>query len=257
MGESRAITYFSKPMEVSMADKWYEIATVEHFWIRRRFEILQKAAGEFIRNSDEMAEIGCGNGLLQRQIEDTFGRPVAGCDLNEYALKRNLSRQSQILCYDIFEKRPDLEKRFDLVFLFDVLEHIDAQKQFLEAIRFHMTPSGRLIINVPAGQWAFSQYDVAAGHVRRYSIKALREAVEASGLQLRQWSYWGLPLIPTLILRKLWLSGQRDKDKIISEGFNTRNKLIDGCLHTLSKCEPIPQKLIGTSLLAVFQADKP
>src|SRR5215471_6443584 len=134
MTTSREITYISTPTAVSMADKWYEIATVEHFWIKRRFEILQKLAGDLIRNSNEMAEVGCGNGLLQRQVEDAYAKPVAGCDLNEYALKRNLSRQSQILCYDIFEKRPDSEKRFDLVFLFDVLEHIDAQERFLEAI---------------------------------------------------------------------------------------------------------------------------
>jgi 2-polyprenyl-3-methyl-5-hydroxy-6-metoxy-1,4-benzoquinol methylase len=252
---SREITYISTPAAVSMADKWYEIATVEHFWIKRRFEVLQKLAGELIRNSKEMAEVGCGNGLLQRQVEDAFGKPVVGCDLNEYALKRNLSRQSQILCYDIFEKRADLEKRFDLVFLFDVLEHIEAQERFLEAIRFHMAPGAHLIINVPAGQWAFSQYDVAAGHVRRYSIKMLCEATTALGFKLKQWSYWGLPLIPALVLRKLWLLGQHDKDKIISEGFDSRNKFIDGCLHALSKCEPISQKLAGTSLLAVFQAE--
>jgi SAM-dependent methyltransferase len=240
-------------MEVSMADKWYEIATVEHFWIRRRFEILKKIAGQLIQNSKEMAEVGCGNGLLQRQIEDAFGKPVTGCDLNEYALKRNLCRQSQILCYDIFDKRSDLEKRFDVLFLFDVLEHIDAEQAFLEAIRFHLTPGGRLIINVPAGQWAFSQYDVAAGHVRRYSIKMLREAAEPLGFKLEQWTYWGLPLVPALLLRKIWLLGQRDKDKIISEGFDTRNKFIDGCMYALSQCEPIPQSLLGTSLLAVFQ----
>src|SRR5580765_1054336 len=114
MSETRNITYVSTPMQVSMADKWYEIATVGHFWIRRRFEVLRKVAAAAIENAKELAEIGCGNGLLQRQVEDAYGKVVVGCDLNEYALKRNVSRNSPILCYDIFQKNKDLEKRFDL-----------------------------------------------------------------------------------------------------------------------------------------------
>lgn len=253
--EGRDITYVSTPMEVSMADKWYEIATVNHFWIRRRFEVLQRLAGDLIANAKELAEVGCGNGLLQRQIEDAYGRPVVGCDLNEYALKRNLSRRSPILCYDIFEKSKGLEKRFDLIFLFDVLEHITEERPFLEAIRFHLAPGGRIVINVPAGQWAYSAYDVAAGHVRRYSIGKLRAAAEPLDFGIEKWTYWGLPLIPPLVLRKAWLWGQHDKDKIISEGFDSRNKFVDGCLHLLAECEPIPQKILGTSLLAVLQAN--
>jgi SAM-dependent methyltransferase len=240
-------------MEVSMADKWYEIATTQHFWIRRRFEVLQKLGGALIADAKELAEIGCGNGLLQRQIEDAYGRAVAGCDLNEYALKRNVSRRSPVLCYDIFQKSKDLQKRFDVIFLFDVLEHSAEEGAFLDAIKFHLAPKGRLIINVPAGQWAYSAYDVAAGHVRRYSIGRLREAVEPLNFHVERWSYWGLPLIPPLLVRKAWLWGQHDKDKIISEGFDSRSKFIDRCMHLLSECEPIPQKIVGTSLLAVLQ----
>lgn len=253
----REITYLSTPMAVSMADKWYEIATVDHFWIRRRFEVLQKVAGALITNAKQTAEIGCGNGLLQRQIEDAYGREVVGCDLNEYALKRNVSVRSPVLCYDIFERSKELEKRFDVVFLFDVLEHISEESHFLEAIKFHVAPGGRIVINVPAGQWAYSAYDVAAGHVRRYSIGRLRQAAEPLHLKVENWSYWGLPLIPPLVLRKAWLWGQHDKDKIISEGFDSRTKFLDRCLLLLARCEPIPQHLLGTSLLAVLRTDAP
>jgi SAM-dependent methyltransferase len=250
----REITYVSTPVAVSMADKWYEIATTEHFWIRRRFEVLQRVAGTLIMEAKELAEVGCGSGLLQRQIEDAYGRGVVGCDLNEYALKRNVSVRSPVLCYDIFEKSKELEKRFDVIFLFDVLEHITEESPFLEAVRFHLTAGGRIVINVPAGQWAYSAYDVAAGHVRRYSIGRLRRAVEPLGLQVERWSYWGLPLIAPLLLRKAWLWGQHDKDKIIAEGFDSRSKLLDRCLRLLARCEAIPQHLLGTSLLAVVQA---
>jgi hypothetical protein len=110
-------------------------------------------------------------------------------------------------------------------------------------------------VNVPAGQWAYSAYDEAAGHVRRYMIGTLRETAGRNGLELRNWSYWGLPLVPTLALRKLWLMGKRGQGKVISAGFDPRTPAINAMLGFLSRCEPIPQKCLGTSLMAVFQAE--
>jgi len=254
MTSHREITYISAPAVVSMADQWFEIASIDHFWIRRRFEVLRILAGDLVGRAKEMAEIGCGNGLLQRQIEDAYGREIRGYDLNEFALKRNISHRSPILCYDICDRKEDLRQRFDLIFLFDVLEHIDKQGDFIEAIKFHLAPGGRIALNVPAGQWAYSQYDRAAGHVRRYSIGSLRDTVHPHKIRVTAWSYWGAPLVPALLLRKLWLSGQRGKENVISTGFDSRNKFVNRCLRLISKCEPIPQKFMGTSLLAVLQA---
>jgi 2-polyprenyl-3-methyl-5-hydroxy-6-metoxy-1,4-benzoquinol methylase len=249
---SRAIEYLSQPAAVSMADRWFEIASIDHFWIRRRFAVLQKLAGHRISLAHELAEIGCGHGLLQRQIEDAYEREVTGFDLNECALKQSVSRLSRICCYDIFQRDAGLRKRFDTIFLFDVLEHISDEAQFLEALSFHLAPGGTLIINVPAGQWAYSSYDVAAGHKRRYSIETLRKAVSASRFSLKEWSYWGAPLIPTLMVRKLWLLGKRDQSKIITAGFDSRSEAVNETLGLVARCEWIPQKVVGTSLMAVF-----
>ena len=247
------ITYLSAPASVSMADRWFEIASIDHFWVRRRFEVLQHLGDEFIPAANHIAEIGCGHGLLQLQLENEYGKEVTGFDLNEVALKQNVSRISKVCCYDIFQQLPTLRQSFDVIFLFDVLEHISDEQAFLNAVLFHLAPHGKLVINVPAGQWAFSKYDEAAGHVRRYSIETLREAALANNLQLKNWSYWGLPLIPTLAVRKLWLLGQRDQSKIISTGFDSRSSALNQMLLMLSRCELLPQQLMGTSLMAVFE----
>jgi SAM-dependent methyltransferase len=251
----RAIEYLSRPSEVSMADRWFEIASLEHFWIQRRFEVLQQLAHEVLTGARQMAEIGCGHGLLQRQIEDACKQEVTGFDLNEYALKQNVSRRSRLCCYDVFQKVPNLEGRFDSIYLFDVLEHISDEDGFLRAALFHLAPGGRLVINVPAGQWAFSAYDVAAGHVRRYSIQMLRKTAERNELKIEGWTYWGLPLVPALLLRKLWLLGNRDQAAVITKGFDTRTTSINRAMGFLAKCEVIPQKLLGTSLMAVLQCE--
>jgi len=249
----RKIEYLSPPAEVSMADRWFEIASIEHFWVRRRFNVLQELAGDLIVSSKEMAEIGCGHGLLQRQIEDAYGREVAGFDLNEYALRQNVSRRSAVSCYDVFQMEPALRSRFDVIFLADVLEHISDEDGFLAVLLFHLAPEGKLVLNVPAGQWAYSEYDQAAGHVRRYSISTLQETAARGGLRVQEWTYWGLPLVPTLVLRKLWLKGKRDEGGIISSGFDSRSRPINSLLGLASQCEMIPQKLLGTSLMAILE----
>ena len=253
---SREIEYLSPSAEVSMADHWFDIASLEHFWVRRRFEVLQRLAGDLISSAKEMAEIGCGHGLLQRQIEDGYGQEVAGIDLNEYALKQNISRRSSVYCYDIFRLDSRLQSHFDVIFLFDVLEHISDEDGFLRAILFHLSGKGKLVLNVPAGKWAFSAYDRAAGHVRRYSIGMLQATAARNGLQVRGWTYWGFPLIPALAVRKLWVSKKQDEGEIISSGFDSRSKAINSFLRLASKCEIVPQKLFGTSLMAVLETNE-
>ena len=250
---SREIEYLSAPAKVSMADSWFDISATDHFWVRRRFEVFRQLAGGLIAGTKEMAEIGCGHGLLQRQIEDVYGREVTGFDLNEYALKRNVSRRSKVYCYDIFQREPALRQRFDLVFLFDVIEHIRNADSFLDAVLFHLAPEGRVVVNVPAGQWLFSRYDEADGHVCRYSIDLLEATASRSGLQIERSSYWGLPLVPVLMARKLWLMAERDEGKAITTGFDSRSPALNKALWMLASCEPIPHKLLGTSLVAVLR----
>jgi SAM-dependent methyltransferase len=248
------VEYLSPAAQVSMADEWFEIASTEHFWVRRRFEVLRKLANRWIGGGRELAEIGCGHGLLQRQMEDAYGLSVMGFDLNDFALQRNVSRRSRVCCYDIFRRDATLRARFDVIFLFDVLEHIADEDGFLQAALYHLAPGGRVALNVPAGQWAFSGYDRAAGHVRRYSFAKLRKTMERNHLEPREWSYWGLPLVPVLAVRKLWLLGKSDQQEIITAGFDARSPAVNKMMGMLSRCESIPQHLLGTSLMAVFQS---
>src|SRR5438552_3144350 len=137
----RAIKYLSPPSPVSMGDSWFDIADLNHFWIRRRFEVLERLAGGIVRHSSECAEIGCGNGLLQRQVEDRFGVAVTGFDLNDFALRTNLSR-SPVYCYNIHERSSAMRAKYDVIFLFDVIEHVADDSLFLESARYHLAANG-------------------------------------------------------------------------------------------------------------------
>jgi hypothetical protein len=57
---------------------------------------------------------------------------------------------------------------------------------------------------VPAFGWLWSDEDIAAGHVRRYSIGSVRRALTRSGFEVAFASYIFGPLVPpVLLLRSL------------------------------------------------------
>ena len=246
--QERTIRYLTPPMPVSMGDWWFDVATSDHFWIRRRFEVTRRLADEVIRNAHHVAEIGCGNGLLQKDIEDCYGNPVAGFELNQLALEKNVSKTSPLYCYDIHQRNPEFRSHFDLIFLFDVLEHIDDESRFLQSVKFHLVKSGSLLINVPAHQRLYSDYDRAAGHVRRYSARQLKIVAEQNGFRVRALTYWGLPLLPLLLLRK-FMSLQRTNGRA---GFDPGGRAMNASLSGLAKCEPLPQRFFGTSVMALL-----
>lgn len=45
-----------------MADRWFEIASIE-LWVQRRFEVLQRLAERVVASAKEMAEIGFGHSV--------------------------------------------------------------------------------------------------------------------------------------------------------------------------------------------------
>jgi len=244
----KRIEFISEPISVNMADDWFEIATLDHFWIRRRFDV----ARIMLRGCDlsdwRVAEVGCGHGLVQRQFEQGFGVAVDGFELNLVSLEQNLSTRGRLLHYNVFDRRAEFGGRYDLVILFDVLEHIEREEQFLDATKFLIKEGGRVLINVPALQGLYSQYDRRAGHLRRYSLPDLVNLVSAQGLQVRACTYWGLPLLPFLWVRKRHLRFVRSEN-VIRRGFDPGSKLVNRAMHLLSLAEPIPQKFCGTSAM--------
>lgn len=237
---------------VSMGDEWFDTASLDHFWIQRRFAVLRAICGSLLRPELRVAEIGCGIGLVQRQFEDRLGIPVDGFDLNASVLQRSVSRRGRLACYDVEDRREELRASYDMVLLLDVIEHVRDADGFLDAAAFLMARGGHLVVNVPASPRLFSRYDEAAGHLRRYTPAALLASGQSCGLEALAWTYWGLPLVPLALARKLVVA-RADRGDVIRRGFDPRSPLLNRALALLARAEPLPQKLFGTSLLAVFR----
>jgi len=245
------IRMLTQPLPVSMADSWFEYAEPAHFWMKARFRVLNTLAGHLFRESAEIAEIGCGNGVVLREIEDAYGMNVIGIDLNLEALRNSWARKSALVCYDIRQRAPEFANKFDVILLCDVVEHIDHSAEFLDAVLYHLKTGGHIIINVPARQELFSNYDKRAGHVRRYSMRSLTDELKESGLRIERATYWGLTFYPILILRKFMLLRDTGEQSTIQRGFQAGSRFQEKFMQFLARLDPLPNRLLGTSITAV------
>jgi SAM-dependent methyltransferase len=69
--------------------------------------------------------------------------------------------------------------RFDTVLYIDVLEHIEDDRAELQRAAGKLRSGGHLIVLSPAFPWAFSAFDRAVGHFRRYTAGSLSAVMPA------------------------------------------------------------------------------
>ena len=222
------IAFLSPFAEYSMADEWHRFASIDHFWMRWRFEVLKKLLPEGFTWGKTL-EIGCGNGVAREQIENHYGCAVSACDLNLHALHSILPGSGQLYYYNIHDKNKQLEGRFSTIVLLDVLEHVDEPAEFLKSAAFHLEKGGNIIVNVPAFQFLYSRYDRAMGHFKRYAIASLTKEMGQAGMEMKTFTYWGLSMIPLLMVRKLVMCFIRE-DKIIKTGFQPGSRFLNRLL---------------------------
>jgi len=236
---------------VSMADKWFEHATADHFWMQWRHEMLVRQLTRIGHPIKKALEVGCGHGIVRQLVERDLGFAVDGCDLNRRALEMAASSKGRVLVYDIFDRNPALLEAYDLVLLMDVIEHLDDDLGFLSAALEHLKPGGIVAINVPAHMAFYSKYDEVVGHKRRYNMGRIKWLFRHTKIEPLSIAYWGLTLLPLLFARKIVLRFV-SREQTIHTGFSEQNVVTRKILRIIQRLElsaPFPMP-IGTSLMA-------
>jgi 2-polyprenyl-3-methyl-5-hydroxy-6-metoxy-1,4-benzoquinol methylase len=239
-------------------ERLFEIMPDDHFWLRWRFEVfLQEAQKLGIDLTDRKLglDIGCANGVVQRQLAARSAWSADGCDLAIAGLAQNSGHSGRVLYYNLIDRRSELRERYDFVIIFDVLEHIADTTTFLEAAVFHLKRGGYVFVNVPAMQSLHSKFDEVLGHLRRYDRRLLSRHLVDAGLDVLSVRYWALTMIPIIYLRGLLVNGVADADKILKLGFKPPGRLMAAALSGLLSLETWASRspAIGTCLLAVAQ----
>jgi SAM-dependent methyltransferase len=235
--------------------EWYRLIDESHFWFQWRLSAAMLEVRELglpLGRPLHGLEIGGGTGVLRAQFEAATAWVVDMTDLQADALRLARPSRGRTLYYDVTERHPDFVGRYDVVVLFDVLEHIPQPRPFLAATLEHLRPGGTLLINVPAMQSLFSGYDAVAGHVRRYDKPGLVAEFDGLPLEVTGARYWGASLVPLLAVRKALLALRpRSEDETIRLGFEPPNRLIHALLRLVMRLESavVASPVMGTSLV--------
>jgi 2-polyprenyl-3-methyl-5-hydroxy-6-metoxy-1,4-benzoquinol methylase len=257
MSENNDFEIISQPQAHTFVEGWYEHNSESHFWFQWRLVAFLKQLrqiGVSLEKNCRALEVGCGVGVLRDQIESSTNWIVDATDLDLDALQRVKPGRGRKMYYDIFDQKEQLFEAYDLIILFDVLEHIEDTQPFLKALLRHLKTQGLLLINVPALQLLYSHYDEIVGHVRRYNKQTLTAEFTNLEFEVVDTRYWGMSMIPALALRKLVLrmmSGRSTAQKV-GCGFNPPHPLVQDLFLGLMRLENIlPATPVGTSLLMV------
>ena len=239
-------------------DLYREMAQTQHhhWWFKARREILAQVITRFKLPIDsEILEIGAGAGgnlsMLSR-----YGR-VTAVEGDPFA-RHYASDISGIAVHPghLPDGLPFEDASFDLICLFDVLEHTEDDLAGLEAIRRLLRPEGRVLITAPAYQWLYGAHDRAHHHFRRYTARRLCNIARGSGLRVIRSGYFNTLLFPLIALRRVQqiaLGGSEGHDASLPPA------LVNGALYGVFSIEkyiaPVRLFPFGTSVLAVLTRD--
>lgn len=142
-----------------------------------------------------LLEIGPGAGILLSE----FARRGFDCEALELSsAARDVSARvfagsgCDIRIHDNISER--LDGRFETLFAFEVLEHIEDDLGALRQWASWLKPGGRMLMSVPAHMRLWTARDEWAGHVRRYERDPLIRLLGAAGLEIEAFECYGYPL---------------------------------------------------------------
>lgn len=192
-------------MDLSMYREFAEVHEDRHWWFVGRRLIVRALLQTLLDGPADrtILEIGCGTGGMLPVLSE-FGR-VTGIDPSEEAIRYSRQRHgghAELWRVD-FPREPPPGDRYDLVALFDVLEHLDDDARALRRAAALLAPGGLLLATVPAHRFLWSPHDVINHHRRRYARRELRSRIRESGLRLVRLSYFNMFLFPAVLLARL------------------------------------------------------
>ena len=177
----------------------FESLEQDHWWFRGRRRVYGGILASLLEGQrpQRSLDLGCGVGGFQallRQLSDE----VVACDLDCGSLQVCRRRGFRETVAASCQRLPFADASFDLVCLFDVLEHCADERAVLGEIRRLLKPGGTVFLSVPAYQFLYANNDRVAGHHRRYHRRRLLQLLRRSGLSSRRASYSNVLLLPLI-----------------------------------------------------------
>lgn len=186
-----------------------------------RYIYIEKMLNMIKTEVGSACDVGCGVGNLMSVLEE-YNIRTKGIDISETALdlarRKIASPLMQIENKNVF----DLRENFDLVYMSEVLEHIEDDAGLLLFLNKNIIKNGGyMILTVPAHGFLYSPFDRSVGHFRRYGKKNIISMLKNAGFDtLLCWSYGSILFY--LMANLPFYLGLSKAEACLKEEFNSR-----------------------------------
>ena len=167
-------------------------------YLCRRF-LVRALLKELVVKQGSFLEIGGGGSDIALRLCHEKWQGVV-MDVSEQAI--------QLLKRKCYHSNPELKKflelvqgdfrqakgSYDLILLFEVLEHLADDLAALAKIHDLLKPQGELLLSVPSHQKDWGGNDVWAGHIRRYEKVELTFKLEENHFKIKRFWTYGFPI---------------------------------------------------------------
>lgn len=157
--------------------------SLEDYFIYQFHIATYKYARKFVANK-KVLDFGCGSGYGTSYIAD-YCKEIVGVDISDeaisYANSNYKSPNLSFTCIETIEllPLPFMDKEFDVVISFQVIEHIEDTDNYLKQIHRVLKPGGQLIIVTPDRSTRLFSFQKPWNmwHVKEYTRESLAEVV--------------------------------------------------------------------------------
>lgn len=176
----------------------------DNFWFQARNTLIVWALQKYCRNFKSFFEVGCGTGYVLMNISKAFPNvKMYGSELFTEGLAFSKKRMPKATLMQMDARSIPFREEFDVIGIFDVLEHIKEDELVLSQIYKALKPKGFIVLTVPQHTWLWSQTDDYAHHVRRYRAKELREKLHRAGFEILRNTSFVTTLLPAMMISRL------------------------------------------------------
>jgi len=187
----------------------------DNFWFRSRNKLVLWVLKRHFQNMKNFLEIGCGTGFVLSGVAAAFPEvSLSASEIDSAGLPFVRQKAPSADIFQMDARQIPFKKEFDVIGVFDVIEHIEEDEKVLDQLYNACKPGGGVIITVPQHPWLWSKIDDFSHHKRRYTRKELVDKIKGAGFEIVETFSFVSLLLPVMLLSRLKNVSKKDFDPI-------------------------------------------